>query len=118
MPTWPASLPQSFPRRVDGVKRIDGREMFEPDTGPPIAVRRMGITSRIIPLRLVLTTTQRATLETFVVTTLGGGISEFDWTNPWPSAGAVYFRFVDLPSDDWIGTRRFVSFSLRTRAGA
>lgn len=118
MPTWPASLPQSFPRRVDGVKRIDGRESFEPDTGPPITVRRMGITSRVIPLRLVLTSTQRATLETFVQTTLLGGVSEFDWTNPTPSAGVVYFRFVDLPSDDWVGNLRFTTFSLRTRPGA
>lgn len=120
MPTWPASLPQVLPKRLTE-SAVDGRESFQPDTGPPISARRFTATPRVISFELVLTVAQRATLETFYKTTLKEGALEFDWTNPAAStgfAGLTYFSFVERPTYEWIGNKRVVSISLRTRPGA
>lgn len=119
MPTWPATLPQKLPHRLQE-RGVDGRESFQPDAGPPIAVRRFTATPRTIAFDLVLTTTQKDALETFYRTTLKEGALEFDWTNPATStgfAGLHYFSFVERPTYDWVGNKRVASISLRTRPG-
>jgi hypothetical protein len=119
VPTWPATLPSKLPKRLRE-NAVDGRESFQPDAGPPIAVRRFTATPRVIEFELVLTTTQKDTLETFYKTTLKEGVLEFDWTNPATStgfAGLHYFTFVDRPTYDWIGAKRVVTIRLRTRPG-
>jgi hypothetical protein len=106
VPTWPATLPSKLPKRLRE-NAVDGRESFQPDAGPPVAVRRF-------------TATPKDTLETFYKTTLKEGVLEFDWTNPATStgfAGLHYFTFVDRPTYDWIGAKRVVTIRLRTRPG-
>lgn len=117
MPTWPASLPDKFPRRVSGVAIQDGKEELPPDAGPPLVTRRFTATSQVLEFELILTTTQEATLETFGETTCSGWTAEFDWTNSVGSNGLKYFTFVGRPIYDWIGNKRIARIRLRTRPG-
>jgi hypothetical protein len=119
VPTWPATLPQKLPKEVreDGV---DGREAFQPDSGPAIAVRRYTATPRVISFEHVLSVTQAAALETFYKTTLKEGVLEFDWTNAATTggfSGLHYFTFVARPVYRWLAGKRIASIALRTRPG-
>ena len=85
---------------------VDARGQFKPDTGP---VRTMVLyTARPIILRpkpQVYSASQWDVLETFYETTLAHGVREFDWTNPWRSAGAIRFKFQDRPQPTWLRGR-------------
>ena len=96
MPTWPGTLPQAFPIGTTEAVQ-DGRVRSAMDAGPAKLRRRFTAVVRTYTLpaeRFVFTDAQKATYETFFTSTLSGGTLEFDWTDPWPSAGTKTFRIV------------------------
>jgi hypothetical protein len=100
MPTWPASLPQSFPLN-DNYSRVDGVLRTPMAVGP--AKRRRRATAdvkvyELTPDRFVLTESQWDTLESFYDSDTSGGSLPFDWTDPWPSGGTISFMFVQFPT--------------------
>jgi hypothetical protein len=103
MPTasWHASLPQKFgPPQSE--KPIDGRAMFQPDAGPVHVARQYTAEPRLINVSIRMSQSQWTLLYgTFYKTTLAGGVREFEWSNPWPGAGTVTFRFAEPPSVEW-----------------
>ena len=97
MATWPADLPQVFALEGSVEEYAEGRVRFDTDTGPA----KMARISTADPIRhaftMVMSESQKDVLEDFWDTTLGGGVDDFDWTNPWPGAGAKTFRFLRHP---------------------
>lgn len=97
-PVWPFSSPSrlaTLPIQVPE-KYLDPRVSFPADAGPG----QIFALSETMPKVLVIpqgrwfaTSAEKATLQTFVETTLSIGRLAFDWTNPWRSAGTLTFRF-------------------------
>ena len=113
--TWPSNLPQSL--RIDMPEEyVDGRGQFHPDTGPVRTVILYTSTPIILrPKPQIYSSKQWDSLVTFFDTTLAHGVREFDWTNPWRSAGAVRFKFLDRPQPTWLRGR--VTFPTADLAG-
>lgn len=107
MATWPSGLPQK--PLLDGFS--EGKQDIilrtEMDVGPAKRRRRYTWAPARFAVSLVCTTAQVATFETFVETTLNGGVDAFDWTHPrtgaaislaiigpyqWTPLGAGYWR--------------------------
>jgi hypothetical protein len=110
MPTWPVSLPQSFPldSEEDGSGNILRTDM---SVGPAKSRRRATaeVTRYTLPpKRWILTDDQRDTLLDFFNDDCGAGNVAFTWTDPWPGAGAKSFRFTARPKFKCIlpGTNR------------
>ena len=93
MAAWPAALPQLS--LLEGALEApqDATIRSEMDVGPAKRRRRYTWSPRRFSVPLILTVAQVATLETFYVTTLGGGVDAFDWLHP-RTAAAVSFAFV------------------------
>lgn len=88
MAAWPATLPQR--PNADGYQeqKADITLRSPMDAGPPKMrpLYRSAPTDLLVPL--ILTTAQRATLETFYESTLGFGTAPFDWVHPSTEAAA------------------------------
>ena len=95
MPAWPASLPQ---KQFLGMteQRGDARLRTEMDAGPAKMRRRFTNTVRDFTTPILLSGTQRQTLDTFYIDTLKKGVLAFDWEDPVTDA-IVSFRFVEPP---------------------
>lgn len=95
---WPPGLPQKFPLDFVDEVPVDERIQFQPDQGPPL-ITTIGIESAVLYeiSNWKIRDYQRDLLETFVKTTLSGGVEWFDWTNPWPNAGTLTFGFHTKP---------------------
>lgn len=92
-PVWPADLPQAWPVRVP-VEQQEVRESFDTDVGPGQLTRRSTAAARRHQLPpLTVSESQMAVFWTFYDDTLGGGVLQFDWDDPWPNAGTKTFRF-------------------------
>lgn len=89
--TWPAA---PFPQKL----LVEGYQEQTPnivvrtkmDAGPPKVRKRFTAGIRPITGSLDLTAAQVATLDTFVMTTLKGGVETFDWTHPRTGAAASF----------------------------
>ena len=113
MAVWPPTLPQSFPRKGVREDRISALQAFEPDAGSPYSTRRWNAEPEIYTVPYALTPAQLDTLRTFYVTTLYGGVDPFEWTDPWPSAGVVVFKFLRPPFPaEWDAEVRRVTLTL------
>lgn len=82
MATWPATLPQRPLREGFQEQTVDILLRSPMDAGPPKTRPRYRSAPRDFALPMVLTTAQRATLETFYETTLNFGVDPFDWVHP------------------------------------
>jgi chitodextrinase len=91
---WPTSLPSVFQAQPGAVETAPDMMLeTQMDAGPPKARRRFTAAPRPVTGTLVLTQAQRATLDSFYVNTLQGGVLPFEWTHPMTGAIVVY-RFV------------------------
>ncbi len=88
MATWPATLPQR--PNADGYQeqKVDITLRSPMDAGPPKSRPLYSSAPTDLVLPMILTTAQRATLETFYETTLGLGTAFFDWAHPTTEAAA------------------------------
>lgn len=96
MATWPATLPQR--PNADGFQeqKVDILLRSPMDAGPPKVRPLYRSAPTDLALPFILTTAQRATLETFYDTTLGLGTLPFDWIHPVTDA-AVSMMFTARP---------------------
>lgn len=97
MATWPGSLPQR--PLLDGFSSTfqDGTLRPEVDSGPSLTRPRFSAVSEYISARMVLTTTQRTTLETFYHTTLVEGSDTITWVHP-VDGSAITAKFMKPPA--------------------
>lgn len=102
MPTWPGTLPQD--PEIDGLveQPPDTILRTQMDAGPAKVRRRFTAGVRPFRMKMLLTKTQVADLETFFVTTLKYGSESFDWHNPRTQASEE-FRFVGPPAYNMLG---------------
>lgn len=94
---WPASLPQT-PLMSYSKQLAETRIRTETETGPAKVRRRYtaGVL-RYNGIAFLLTTAQKATLETFFDTTTAGGSLPWEWQLP--DTGATReFRFLEPPT--------------------
>lgn len=96
MASWPSSLPQKPLADSYAESATPVTVRTDMDVGLPKVRRRYTAEIRQYGLRLLLTTAQVATLETFYITTLAHGSLTFDWLNPRTQAAAT-FRMVNRP---------------------
>ena len=70
MPSWPATLPQNF--KADGYSETGDEVVVrtEMDAGPPKVRRRHTAKTTLLGGRMILTKTQVATLESFLILTV------------------------------------------------
>lgn len=102
MASWPSTLPQR-PLADGYVERPRSVTIrTDMDVGPPKVRRRYTAEIRDYALRLLLTTVQVATLETFYITTLSHGSLTFDWVHPRTQVAAT-FRMVNRPGYEQAG---------------
>ena len=96
MPTWPASLPQV--PESSSYEETAPNELLrtQMDSGPAKVRRRFTSGVRDYGMTFRMTKAQVATLDTFYITTLSGGVVKYDWTNPRTGATDT-FRFKSPP---------------------
>jgi len=82
MVAWPGSLPAKPLIDSLGVQTDDNVLRFKPDVGPEIRRSRYTAVSEHFSFTLYLTKTELDTLKTFYKTTLGNGVTSFDFTDP------------------------------------
>lgn len=95
MVAYPASLPDPFVGLTDA--RLPAVARTEMDAGPPKVRRRFTAAVRNFEVPYVLTGSERATFETFFVTTLKEGSLEFDWIDPL-DLSTLTMRFREPPA--------------------
>lgn len=96
--SWPSTLPQSMRPPTPG-RRTDTRAMGSVDDGPVRIMRTSTIEPIAHQVELAMSESQWAVLiDTFYETTLSGGVLDFTWLNPWPSAGTKHFIFLTPPA--------------------
>lgn len=93
MAVWPGTLPQRLLQNPGLTESPpDTRLETEMDAGPAKVRNRFTAAPRPIRGAIGLTLAQRATLETFFITTLHNGVDRFDWIHP-TTGSAATFRF-------------------------
>lgn len=97
MTDWPADLPQN-------VLAADFQEQAQPqairssvDVGPAKMRRRYTAAIKVYRMAIYLTTAQKASLETFFDSSLGGGVLPFNWVDHISGDPRTY-RFTAPPS--------------------
>lgn len=82
MAVWPTSLPQK--PLAEGFAEATAPNVVrsENDAGPTNARRRYTVPVKRYQLRMLFTTAQVATFETFFESTLASGVLPFDWVDP------------------------------------
>lgn len=96
MATWPGTLPQYFEVGVLDTRQ-QGFIRTEMDTGPFKQRKRFTAVSRFLTGTMLLTGTERATFETFYVTSINQGADAFDFIDP-STFATVSARFVQPPT--------------------
>lgn len=91
MPTWPADLPAVLLIRGYEETAPDVIKRTPMDAGPAKVRRRFSANVRPVKGTMVLSGTQKASLDTFFETTIAGGALAFDWQ-------AKSWRFVEPPA--------------------
>ncbi len=95
LPAWPGGLPQNQFKGVAD-ERQKGAIRTAMDAGPAKIRRRFSAVVRAINTSLMMTGTQRQTLNTFFITTLAEGSTPFTWTDPVDDT-TQNFRFTAPP---------------------
>jgi len=96
MATWPSTLPG-----LELGAELSQQQAFirtPMDNGPAKQRRRFTAVSRYLSGTMVLTKTQKATLETFYQDDISYGADVFDYTDPVDNSTTVPARFVQAPS--------------------
>lgn len=116
MATWPAGLPQSF--NASGYNEDRSRKntliRTKMDAGPDKVRLRSTAGPLLVSGVMHMTTSQLATLDTFVDTTTNGGVDQFDF--PYRT-GTESVRFLKMPKYKSKGADLWdVSFTLEVFA--
>ena len=111
MPDWPSGLPQS--PLVNGFSEStpDTRLRTQMDVGADKMRRRYTGGIRRYRYTMFFTKAQVAIFETFLQTTLNGGIDIFTWKNHRTDASAD-LRFIEMPTYTPIGGGDFYNVNL------
>jgi len=94
--TYPASLPQKHFRGVTE-ERQTATLRSQMDTGAPKVRKQFTAAVRNIDIPMVFTAAQRATFDTFFITTLNEGASSFTWVDPVDDSTNITYRFKKPP---------------------
>ena len=96
MAAWPASLPQQgFMNITDTRQPAVARSSM--DQGAPKMRKKFTAAVRNLEIKMILDGTQRATFDTFFITTQEEGSTSFTWTDPVDDT-AITCRFIKPPS--------------------
>lgn len=90
MVAWPGSLPATPLIDSLSIETDDNVLRFKPDVGAEIRRARYTAVSERFSFSLILTKTELATLKNFYKTTLGNGVTSFDFTDPITGATATF----------------------------
>lgn len=93
MVTWPASLPQKFLSSGFQRQYPDNRMRSDNDAGPAKVRRRSSLNVYTISGSMVMTQAQVDTLDTFINTTLGSGVLNFDFPDPDDAVVTIDVRY-------------------------
>ena len=107
MSSWPASLPQVPLLRGFAESQDSAVVRTETEGGPAKTRRRFTATVKRHSVPLVMSRTQKNTLQTFFDSTLGFGAEAFDWVDFDDLTTVVSYRFVDPPAFQPLGNERF-----------
>lgn len=96
MAAWPAGLQQkNFAGVVEQRQQAVLRSSM--DSGAPKVRKMFTAAIRNIDIPMVFTTAERATFDTFFITTLAEGSISFTWTDPVDDSTVITFRFKSPP---------------------
>lgn len=96
MAAWPASLQQKqFANVTDTRQQATLRS--EMDAGAPKVRKRFTAAIRKITIPVVFNAADKATFDTFYITTIAEGAAAFDWTDPNDDSTTISYRFVAPP---------------------
>ncbi|MBT6048740.1 MAG: hypothetical protein HOG49_18215 [Candidatus Scalindua sp.] len=96
MAAWPVSLPQQgFMDITDSRQNALARSSM--DQGAPKVRKKFTAAVRNLSIKMILNGTQRATFDTFYITTTAEGSATFTWTDPVDDS-AITCRFKTPPS--------------------
>ncbi|MBT6048967.1 MAG: hypothetical protein HOG49_19385 [Candidatus Scalindua sp.] len=96
MPAYPASLPQAPLVQGFSDQRQAGMIRSEMETGAPKTRKRFTAALRILTFPTILNGTQRATFDTFYITTINEGTDEFTIPDP-VDAATITVKFKSPP---------------------
>jgi hypothetical protein len=111
-PTWPAGLPQYVMQQGFSEKLPDMLLETQMEAGPAKARRRYTSDYRLFSVSVAMTAAQRATFETFFITTVMGGSLPFDWKDPVTQANATFRFKKPVPQFGIRGETHIASFAL------
>lgn len=96
MATWPSSLPQEFPEEGFSLTLPDNLLRTTMDVGPAKVRRRTTSNVTKVQGSMLLSTTDLAAFQTFYITTLSYGVTQFTWVHPITGV-ACDMRFTEPP---------------------
>ena len=94
--TYPASLPQKHFKGVTENRQV-ATIRSEMDTGSPKVRKLFTAAVRNIDIPMVFIAAQRATFDTFFITTLNEGSGTFTWVDPVDDSTNITYRFKSPP---------------------
>lgn len=100
MATWPGSLPQEAFMVVSDLRQ-DGSLRSQMDSGAPKKRKRFTAAIRNLEIRMILSGTERATFDTFYITTINEGAVSFDMNDP-VDGNTISVRFTEPPKWKYI----------------
>ena len=112
MATWPASLPTDFLKDAVEETPPDNTIRSKMGVGPPKIRKRSTSAVRKFACSQYQTTAQVAVLDTFFVTTLGDGVTEFTGLTHPRTGASVTFMFAEPPIYARQGLGYMVMFKL------
>jgi hypothetical protein len=90
MPAWPGGIPAAPLLGSLAVQNDDNVLRFQSDVGTPIRRSRYTAQSQRHSFSLILSTAQLATFDYFYKTTLGNGVTSFDFNDPITGVSASF----------------------------
>jgi len=96
MAAWPASLPQQGFMNITDIRQ-NALARSSMDQGAPKVRKKFAAAVRNLDIAMLLNGTQRATFDTFYITTTSEGSATFTWTDPVDDS-AITCRFRQPPS--------------------
>jgi|LNFM01.2.fsa_nt_gb hypothetical protein len=114
-PTWPSDLPAYVLQQGYGEDFQDQVLRTPMEGGATKGRRRFTGRFDVLDVRLMMTAAQVATFETFLYTTLAGGVERFDWTHPRKQTAATMKIVSKVKVDPADGDNFTVSFKVEVQ---
>ena len=113
MPSWPSGIPHTPLAESYSFEPVPQAISTQMDSGPPKRRRRFSVAYGTHSMSFILTGSQRATFQTFYLTTIAGGSLAFTGLADPTDGTAATFQFANGGDPRWAALRPDASIAAR-----